>query len=79
MKIDAAFSGHTHTSQVIKADNAAFNFETFIGGGDSQKEKSFVAIKVEVTKESMKVFYIDVGGAVVSEYEVKSQTKGSQD
>lgn len=73
MKIDAVFSGHAHSSQVIEPDGAKLLPRTFIGGGDSQIEKSFAAIKVEVTKESMKVNYISTAGEIINKYEVESQ------
>lgn len=70
MKIEAVFSGHTHVPQVIEPDKAGLDFETFIGGGDPVDEKSYIAVKVEVTKECMNVYYINTAGAVVNKYVV---------
>lgn len=72
MKIDAVFSGHTHDPEMIKPDGEKFKFPVFIGGGDSTNENSYIAIRVEVTKESMKVYYINYDGSIKNEYEVKS-------
>jgi predicted phosphodiesterase len=70
MEIDAAFSGHAHSSYVIKKNNTEFTFDSFIGGGDSLNEKEFIAIKAEVTENSMKVYYINTSGEIMKEYEV---------
>lgn len=70
MGIDAVFSGHSHSSQVIKPDYKRFNFPIFIGGGNSMEEKNFTAIRVEDTGDSMKVYYVNTAGDIVSEYEI---------
>lgn len=70
MGIDAVFSGHSHSNQVIKPDYKRFNFPIFIGGGNSMEEKNFTAIRVEDTGDSMKVYYVNTAGDIVSEYEI---------
>lgn len=71
MRIDALFSGHTHKPRIIEADDNKFDFPTFIGGGEAGDEKDYVGVKVEVTKESMKISYLYEDGSVAKEYEIK--------
>lgn len=72
MGINAVFSGHAHSSKVIERDGADFFFDSFIGGGDSLNEKDFQAIKVEVSEDAMRIFYMNASGEAVKEYVVKA-------
>jgi hypothetical protein len=63
IKVDAVISGHTHIPAIIKPDNKEFNFPTFIGGGPTDNEKKYIAIKVEVTSSNMKIYFVGFNGS----------------
>jgi predicted phosphodiesterase len=73
MKFDALFSGHTHSPEVIGADGARFGFSTFIGGGEYGKKEGYAAVRVEVSKDGMKIYYIGRDGSILNQYEIKTR------
>jgi Predicted phosphohydrolases len=73
MKIDAVFSGHTHEPAVIDKDGVKYSFPTFIGGGEYGAEKDYAAVRVEASKDAMKVYYIKYNGEIAGQYEIKAK------
>ena len=73
MKLDAVFSGHTHEPAVIDKDGVKYGFPTFIGGGEYGAEKDYVAVRVEASKDAMKVYYIKYNGEIAGQYEIKAK------
>jgi predicted phosphodiesterase len=70
MKIDAVFSGHTHVPALIKPDGKEFTFPTIIGGGPTENQERYVAIRTEVTSTEMKFFFVGFDGSVKEVYTI---------
>ena len=68
MKIDAVFSGHTHVPTLIKPDDKEFTFPTIIGGGPTENQNKYVAIRTEVTESEMKIFFVNFDGTFTEVY-----------
>jgi acid phosphatase type 7 len=72
MKIDVVFSGHTHTPAIIKPDNTEFpefTYPIIIGGGPTDSQSEYVAVKTEVTSNSMKIYFVGFDGSTKLVYE----------
>lgn len=70
IKINAVFSGHTHVPVIIKPDYKEFNFPIIIGGGPTDNEKEYIAIRTEITPKEMKVFFVNFDGSVKEVYNI---------
>ncbi|MGV8982676.1 metallophosphoesterase family protein [Clostridium sp.] len=70
MKIDVVFSGHTHAPTVIEPDNSEFTFPTIIGGGPTENQDKYVAIRTEVTESEMKIFFVSFEGVLTEVYTI---------
>ena len=70
MKIDVVFSGHTHVPTVIEPNNSEFTFPTIIGGGPTENQDKYVAIRTEVTESEMKIFFVSFDGVFTEVYTI---------
>jgi acid phosphatase type 7 len=69
MKIDVVYSAHTHIPAVIKPDNKEFFYPIIIGGGPTDNQNKYVAIKTEITNESMKIYFVGFDGSMEKVYQ----------
>ncbi len=60
--IDAAFSGHTHTSLLLQPEDYDAAFPTVIGGGSAWEGEEYLAVRVEATSQQMIISYEDGNG-----------------
>jgi acid phosphatase type 7 len=70
IKVDAVISGHTHVPAIIQPNNRSFNFPTFIGGGPTDNEKKYIAIKIEATLSNMKIYFVGFDGSSKEVYNI---------
>lgn len=70
MKIDVVFSGHTHVPTVVEPDGEEVTFPTIIGGGATENQDKYIAIRTEVTETEMKIFFISLDGISTEVYTI---------
>lgn len=69
MEIDAVFSGHTHVPTVVEPDKE-FTFPTIIGGGPTENQDKYIAVRTEVTESEMKIFFVSFDGLLREVYTI---------
>ncbi|MBZ9687498.1 metallophosphoesterase [Clostridium estertheticum] len=70
MKIDVVFSGHTHVPTVVEPDGKEISFPTIIGGGPTENQDKYIAIRTEVTESGMKIFFVSFDGSFKEVYTI---------
>ncbi|MGH4125209.1 MAG: metallophosphoesterase family protein [Clostridium sp.] len=70
MKINVVFSGHTHVPTVVAPDDKKFTFATIIGGGPTENQDKYIAIRTEVTETEMKIFFVSFEGIFAEVYTI---------
>ncbi|WBW95061.1 metallophosphoesterase family protein [Oceanirhabdus sp. W0125-5] len=71
MKIDAVFAGHTHVPAVVKHDNKEFTFPLILGGGPTENQDKYIAIRTEVTESEMRISFVRFDGTVTAVYTIR--------
>ncbi|MGL1889981.1 MAG: metallophosphoesterase [Spirochaetaceae bacterium] len=70
MDIDVAFSGHTHSSDLIEPEEEYNHFPIIVGGGYVDAHSGFEGLKVEVNGGYMNIKYIDEEGNTLNSYNI---------
>lgn len=73
MNMDVVFSGHTHVPEVIKPEPTKFLYPTIIGGGPTENQRKYLAVKAEVTSDKMSIFFVNYYGQQEKLYEIESR------